>query len=569
MPNSFFLRRQAGRETTGVRFGGYTVFKKISFFSTTFFALFMIWPSAFATQPLRFGPLVLTDGFQRFVDALPIPPRIQITKDSNPDLAITLGQITAQLHRDLPPTQEWGYNGTSPGPIIEVESGKTIRVHWRNQLPATHVLPLPTGLSMDVTKLPDVRAVTHLHGAAVSQPSITDSAHNNDGWPDLWTTNGQEQVAEYPNNQTARTLWYHDHAMGSTGRNVAAGLAGMYIIHDEYERSLNLPSGNYEIPLLIRSRGMNSDGSLFYSQDIGSEFYGNSVEVNGKLWPFLNVEPRKYRFRFLNASNARTYAMKLTDQNDQSDGPAFFQIGSDGGFLQDTAIINDPADANSPRLTLAPAERADVIIDFSKYAGHSFMLENNNLDPGDNEIALPEIMVINVGTTLSAPDKSTLPMHMKRIKRIDVKSAKLTRQIVFGQMTMPDGSAMLQLNGKDWMDPITEKPELGSTEIWELVDTLTDIHPFHIHLVTFQVLDRTPFDLTAFTTTGKINYTGPPELPAPNEMGWKDVVRVFPNYVTRIIMKFQPYSGYYVYHCHILEHEDMDMMRPFLVTAPH
>ena len=124
--------------------------------------------------------------------------------------------------------------------------------------------------------MPDVRMVTHLHGAAVSESDPMDRAHNNDGWPDAWIRQGQEQIAEYPNPQTARTLWYHDHAMGETGRNVAAGLAGMYIIHDDYERSLNLPSGKYEIPLLIRSHGVNSDGTLYYTNDIGNEYYGNS-----------------------------------------------------------------------------------------------------------------------------------------------------------------------------------------------------------------------------------------------------------------------------------------------------
>jgi spore coat protein A len=540
---------------------------KISFFFAGLFAAVSIWPNAFATSP-RIKQRDHEVTFTRFVDPLPIPTRIQINSTSNPDLPITIDQISAQLHRDLPQTTEWGYNGTSPGPTIEVERGTSLRVHWQDHLPTTHVLPAPTGLGMAIMNMPDVRAVTHLHGAVVSQPTINDSAHNSDGWPDLWITNGQEQVAEYPNNQSARMLWYHDHAMGSTGRNVAAGLAGMYIIRDDYERSLNLPSGNYEIPLMIRSRGINGDGSLFYSSDIGNEFYGNAVEVNGKLWPFLNVEPRKYRFRIVNASNARTFAMKLTDLNDQSGGPAFFQIGSDGGFLENTATFNDPTDANSPRLTLAPAERADVIIDFSKYAGHSYVLDNNNLDPGDNEIALPQIMVFNVGTAVTTPDTSSLPMKMAPIKKMKPADATVTRQIVFGQMTMPDGSTMLQLNGKDWNDPVTERPTLGATEVWELVDTLTDIHPFHIHLVNFQVLDRTPFDVDAFNATGKLNYTGPAEPPQPGETGWKDVVRVFPKYVTRIIMKFEPYAGHYVYHCHILEHEDMDMMRPFETVTP-
>jgi spore coat protein A len=290
--------------------------------------------------------------FTRFVD--PLPTLTHIDGTQTPEFSISISQITAQLHRDLPSSQIWGYNGSSPGPVIDVEAGHPIRVHWQNNLPTTHVLAAPTGFEADVTSLPDVRTVTHLHGAAIEEPSITDKLHNNDGWPDAWITPGQEQISDYPNVQDARILWYHDHALGSTGRNVAAGLVGMYLIHDDYERSLNLPSGNYELPLVIQARGISGDGSIFYTQTISNEFYGNAVSVNGKLWPYLNVEPRKYRFRVLNTSNARTYAMKLTDQADQSPGPAFYQIGSDGGLsvpISSSIFQNTQATATCSRTT--------------------------------------------------------------------------------------------------------------------------------------------------------------------------------------------------------------------------
>ena len=423
-------------------------------------------------------------------------------------------------------------------------------------------------MDMGATPLPDVRAVTHLHGAMVSQPSITDKLHDNDGWPDAWIVPGEEQIAQYPNNQSARMLWYHDHAMGETGRNVAAGLAGAYLIRDPLERSLNLPRGKYEIPLIIQSKGINIDGSLYYSRDISSEYYGNSVFVNGKLYPYINVEPRKYRFRILNASNARTFGLKLFEAPAlTSPGPAFYQIGSDSGFLEHTVVVNDPTDPNALLLTMAPAERADVIIDFSKSSGKNFLLRNLALpDGGDHELPLPQIMLFKVGTTVTEADTSQIPNFIRPIRRMEASEAIKTRQIIFNQINMANGSPMLQLNGKAWMDPIEEKPVLGSTEVWELVDALPDSHPFHIHLVEFQVLDRRPFDLDAYTKTGKINYTGPVENPDANEMGQKDVVRIYPSMVTRIIMKFAPYAGYYVYHCHILEHEDMDMMRPYQVV---
>jgi len=156
---------------------------------------------------------------------------------------------------------------------------------------------------------------------------------------------------------------------------------------------------------------------------------------------------------------------------------------------------------------------------------------------------------------------------MKPLVHLLEKDASVTRRIVFSQETSPDGTTMLTLNGKRWEDPIVEKPQVGDTEIWELDNTLIDIHPFHIHLVQFQVLDRRLFDVQEFLAHGDIKYLDTADAPDDNELGWKDTVRVLPQMVNRIIMKFLPFEGYYVYHCHILEHEDMDMMRPFQVIA--
>jgi len=499
---------------------------------------------------------------QKYVDELPLPPSIKVQDDQ---LNINLTQFSLQLHRDLPAVAAWGYNGSSPGPTIEVESNQKVQIHWKNELPTTHIFATPSG-SMD-TDLPDVRNVTHLHGAIVTESDPMNRVQNNDGWPDAWNVSGQEQMAEYPNKQSARTLWYHDHAIGETGRNVAAGLVGLYEIHDPYERSLNLPKGKFEIPLVFQSQAVVS-GARLYSKDITVEFYGNYESVNGKIYPFLNVEPRKYRFRFVNASNARTLAMKLIDSTDQSSGPAFYQIGTDSGFLQDTAVLNDPADPSSIRLTMAPAERADVIIDFSQYKGRNFILKNNSITDPDGELQIPELMMFKVGTTLSEVDTSSLPIKMATIEPIKEKDASNIRTIKLTVMTMADGSTMQMINGKMWRDPVDEKPILGSTEIWQIVNGSRYVHPLHVHLVQFQILDRTPFDPVAYEKDGSINVSGPVELPDPNERGWKDVVRASPYHTTRIIMRFGPYTGHYVYHCHILEHEDMDMMRPFDVVAP-
>ena len=513
---------------------------------------------------LALAPTLGQYGFQKFVDELPTLPRIQAEEGA--EITIRISQIQAQFHRDLPPQPAWGYNGSSPGPVIEVESGHQLRVHWKNELPAKHIFAAPAGAMTQGQ--PDTKAVTHLHGLAVQQNSTTDKVYNNDGWPDLWTVTGEEQITEYPNTESARLLWYHDHSLGDTGRNVAAGLAGMYIIRDDFERSLNLPSGNYEVPLIIQGQGFNADGSRFYTRDISAEFYGNSTTVNGKLYPYMNVEPRKYRFRILNGSNARTYALQLLDFKSLVPGPKFFQVGSDGGFLQDLVVLNDPDDPDSPRLTLAPAERADVVIDFSKFAGHDLLLHNNSLDPGDGEMPLPHVMLFKVGSALPAPDTSEVPSHLQTVIRYPEADAVKVRRIEFGSMKMADGHDMLLLNHKAWHDKVEEFPVLGSTEIWELVNTLPDAHPFHIHLIEFQVLDRRSFDVAQYAKTGAVVYVDTAVPPDGNEMGWKDVVRVTPGMVTRIIMKFGPYAGHYVYHCHILEHEDMDMMRPFDVIAP-
>jgi spore coat protein A, manganese oxidase len=189
-------------------------------------------------------------------------------------------------------------------------------------------------------------------------------------------------------------------------------------------------------------------------------------------------------------------------------------------------------------------------------------------DDPESEIVIPQIMLFKVAGKVTAPDTSSLPMHLKPIAKLSPDKAAATRNIVLDQMTMPDGSIMMMLNNKGWRDPIDEKPVLGTTEVWQIVDAMKITHPFHIHLVEFQVLDRRPFDIDEFHKSGKIVFTGEAEKPDANEQGWKDTVRATGRHVTRIIMRFAPFPGFYVYHCHILEHEDMDMMRPFQIVEP-
>ncbi len=488
----------------------------------------------------------------KYVDPLPRLPRLIVGNRNQ--IQVTLGQVRTRFYRDLPETLAWGYDGITPGPTIEVESGHPVRVFWKNDLPSPHVIASDDGPGPGMPapapghEIPDVRAVTHLHGAVVSETNPMDRVYNNDGWPDAWNVRGQTQIADYPNPESSRLLWYHDHAMGATARNVYAGLAGMYIIRDSFERSLNLPKDEYEIPMILQTKGFNNDGSLYYPRKITSEVYGSAITVNGKVWPFQNVEPRRYRLRLLNGANARSFTLRLIDANDESLGPVFYQIGSDGGFLQNTLAIRD--------LILAPAERADVIVDFSQSAGKTFLLQNNAVsDDGDAQLYLPEVMIFKVGTQLSNTDSSSLPNTLRAIPKFDLKQVAQTRKIVLTQKNMPGMAPMMMLNDKMWEDPTEEKPVLGTTEIWELINTLPDYHPFHLHLVQFQVIDRRPLNSVIAV------------LPDENERGWKDTVRLPPKSVTRIVMRFGPFTGHYVYHCHILEHEDMGMMRPFDVVA--
>jgi len=528
---------------------------------------------------------------RKFDDALPIPSLLRPSGmlKGVPFYEVKMTQFRQQLHHGMPPTTLWGYNGTYPGPTFDVRRGSPIAVRWENELPGTHFLPIDTTLHGAEANVPQVRTVVHLHG----MNSLPDS----DGYPDAWFTNGFKQtgpyfknkIYNYPNDHEATTLWYHDHTMGITRLNVYAGLAGLYLIRDNNEDSLGLPRGEYEIPLVIQDRFFNTDGSLLYPvQTPGDpdtrvppvwipEFFGDTVLVNGKVWPYLEVEPRKYRFRFLNGSNARVYHMTLqesteTGQRLNRPGPVFQQIGSDSGFL--------PAAVTRTDLLMAPAERIDVVVDFSGLGGKTFVLDNDAKAPypdGD-DIVPGDVMMFKVSRRAAGPDKSRVPAVLNTIPLIDPASAVTTRDIVLSELDSADpyvNPIMAMINGAMWSDPVTETPKAGTTEIWRLINMTGDAHPIHIHLVEFQVLDVQPFDQDQYPTS--LVFTADPAAPANYERpAWKDTVVSLPGTVTRIIMKFDLPAGTpvsagekfrYVYHCHILEHEENDMMRPFDVIG--
>ena len=508
-----------------------------------------------ATPP-KFRTQLNASTLTQFVDALPMPEIVQpVGKRPSPDdpalqlpyYRVAMREFEGRVHRDLKPTLLWGYASSSPGPTFETRGGQGLLVEWVNELPEKHFLPVDHSIHGAEGDKPEVRAVVHLHGAKAPAES--------DGYPENWYVPGKSSISHYPNRQDAAMLWYHDHALGINRLNVFAGLFGAFFVRDEFEDSLNLPRGKYEIPLMICDRIFDPGGQLNYpvSDDPKApwvpEVFGDAVLLNGKLFPYLEVEPRKYRFRVLNAANGRFFRLTL------SNGQSFKQIGTDQGLL--------PAPVPLTRVTIAPGERVDLIIDFSEHdasgsGGANIVLKN------DNFLNLMQFRVARK----AAHDDSALPQTLRAVPKIPESSAVKTRTLTLGQtVDSINRPTMMLLNNAHWSMPVTENPVLDSTEIWSLVNLTDDSHPIHLHLVRFQILDRRPIVTSIHWEPGQFRYTGPAVGPGPGEAGWKDTVRADPGMVTRIIVKFEGYTGRYVWHCHILEHEDNEMMRPFDVVA--
>jgi spore coat protein A len=484
-----------------------------------------------------------------FVDPLPIPAVLQPNElrpsplDANlkiPYYRLPMRQAETKLHRDLKPTRFWGFNSTLPGPTIESRSGQGLLVEWANELPSSHLLPVDHNLEGAEADKPLVRAVVHLHGGRVPPES--------DGYPENWFVPGKSSLCFYPNNQEASTLWYHDHAMGINRLNIYAGLFGLFLIRDAFEDGLDLPAGKYEIPLLLCDRQLDAESQLFYPVSPDPklpwvpEVFGDAALVNGKISPYLEVEPRLYRFRILNAANGRFFHLALSNQLE------FQQIGSDQGLLA--------APVSMKRLTVAPGERADVIVDFSKNAGEQIVLQSDSLRAMQFRVSAKASVAV-----------AAIPQALRPVTRTPESAATKTRELLLEETDDGAGNpTIMLLNRTRWMAPVTENPALDSTEIWSLVNGTDDSHPIHLHLVRFQVLDRQNFYVMNYLRKRELKFTGPPVPPDPNEMGWKDTVRAEPGMVTRIIVRFDGYPGRYVWHCHILEHGDNEMMRPFEIV---
>ncbi|MGA7521390.1 MAG: multicopper oxidase [Acidobacteriaceae bacterium] len=528
------------------------------------------------SPPIPSPPLPV---LQRYVDPLRLPRRMEPLRSGRDgdEYIIRLREFSRPLHSQLPPTRLWGFEGEYPGPTFEAWRGRPVVTEWRNQLPTQHLFAVDRHIHGARPPAPAVRTVTHLHGACTSSFS--------DGLPENWITPGQSVRYNWPNVQQSATLWYHDHAMGITRLNVYAGLSGFYLLRDEQERALNLPAGDYEIPLVVQDRTIDAQGQLVYAPTFedgvplppgvwGSEFFGTFPLVNGSIYPYLEVEPRPYRLRVLNACNSRFMRLFLNLAKSTTDIPnlvKFHQIGSDGGLLSAPVAME--------KLLLGPAERADLIVDFSGLAGKTIMMANDAPAPfpGWSMLTVPrdpidEFMQFRVVRPLRNRTAFSLPPAHPASPPADDPSIPVRDFTLSESFDAKGRSLGMHINNKGYEDPVTEIVRLDSVEKWRFINTTDDTHPMHLHLVQFRILERQGYDVPTMQAHAKLRLVGLRRAPAPNEVGRKDTALVYPGEVLSIIVHFEGYTGRYVYHCHMVEHEDNDMMRPFVVipaeTAP-
>jgi len=556
----------------------------------------------------------------KYVDPLPVPPVVP---------AGTPLSMDAGMHNFAPnggaglagwtAGPAWGYNGASYlGPTRETTRGTPVSFPAANNL-GQHPLAPAIDTSIHGALPADVnspRASVHLHGGNTEAGS--------DGHPEDVILPGDARMYHYANDQEAATLWYHDHALGITRLNVMAGLAGFYLLRDAFDTGqatnpLGLPSGPYEVPLVIQDRSFNPDGSLLYPvQGVtpthprwAPEFFGDVAVVNGVAWPNLTVDRGLYRFRLLNGSNARFYNLRFS----RGQVPAVYQIGSDGGLL------NAPVPLN--QVLIAPGERLDLLVDFSRLRpGTRVELINDAPSPfpdGPRALRLGgaplrEIMQFTVGT--AAGFTGPLPAGLRGGASQPASISPLPAPALVRNMTLVEvldpvvGAPLMALvNNLPFDATNVARPAVNTVEQWNIINTTVDAHPIHLHLVQFQLLGRQRFNSPAYLAAfngaltqggcaglpdpcaaGNGPWTAPAgapsadgfvqgaiQPPSPGEAGWKDTVIAYPGEITRIVVPFgagaapnlpfgASFTGPYVWHCHILEHEDNEMMQRYEVV---
>ncbi|GAB4828789.1 Multicopper oxidase lpr2 [Ancistrocladus abbreviatus] len=576
---------------------------EISAFVQLYFSVVIIGVGMSKYNLVNGESMVNATRLKMFVDDLPNMPKLFGYEDVGGKLvskSLTIGMFRKKwkFHRDLPPTDVFAYgtskrSATVPGPTIEAHHGIDTYVMWENHLPLPHILPwdptIPTAIPADKKGVP---TVVHLHGS-ITEPE-------SDGHASAWFTSAFKETGpkwtkktyHYTNKQQPGNLWYHDHAMGLTRVNILAGLLGAYVIRQpKVESPLRLPYGDeFDHQLLIFDRSFYVNGSIYMNQTGNNptihpqwqpEYFGDVIVVNGKAWPYMNVRRRKYRFRIRNASNARFFRLYFTN------GLDFVHVGSDSAYLNKPVVTN--------QTFIAPSEIADVIVDFSKSKSNTVILANNAPYPypsGDpvNE-ANSKVMkfIINPKPEF---DESRIPHKLLEYPHPNLSSAVRSRFITLYEYTSDiDEPTHLFINGLSFEDPVTETPVVGSSEVWYVINLTEDNHPLHIHFALFSVLEQVKLvkleefkkcmnklndakrcNVNKHAVGQKIDVAAP-------ERGWKNVYKMMPGFVTKLLVRFSyihsnssyPFDATaepgYAYHCHILDHEDNVMMRPLkLVT---
>ncbi|MFE0646624.1 multicopper oxidase family protein [Streptomyces sp. NPDC058877] len=446
--------------------------------------------------------------------AVAVPPAFSVRMPRLPELSptSTLGGVDwyrvvlkESVHEVLPGSQTRAltFDGHFPGPVIRARTGRPVVIRHHN------------ALSDPVS--------VHLHGGSVSQA--------NDGGPMDTFDPGSSRTYTYLNRQPGAPLWFHDHAHHLESEHVYRGLSGSYLLSDETERSLPLPRGQYEVPLALRDAHFDEAGQLLYVMD---DVFGRSTLLaNGRPTPYFPVAARKYRFRLLNSSNMRFFQLRL------SDGGSMVQIGSDGGLLERPHVTDS--------IGLSPAERADVVIDFSRYRVGSQVVLENTLGPGTPE----EVgRVLRFDVVRSAEDPSSVPEVLRTLPAVaSLPAPAVHRSIVLSMDEDGREEPRGLMDGKVWqMGRIDQTIRHGDSEIWTVTNANKIIpHNFHMHLVQFRVLERNGGPVGA------------------EEAGLKDTVRLFPGETVKLHATFNTYRGTYVYHCHLLDHSAMGMMANFRV----
>lgn len=516
---------------------------------------------------------------------------------------------TFEATRGIPVYVNW-QNRISDSHMFAVDP----TLHWADpnnmgmDWPTDLTVPYPPGYPEAQSPVP---LIPHLHGGEVQSTY--------DGNPDSWFTinavhgpeyntardgnGGNSALFIYPNSQEQATLWYHDHALGVTRINVMAGLAGFYLLSDPADTvEPLLPSGEYDMPLVFQDRNFLTDGSFYFPADEATnpdvhpywspEFFGEVSMVDGLVWPNMDVKQGVYRFRLLDGSNARFYHLYFENNME------FTQIATDGGFLEEAVDMTS--------LLIAPGERAEILVDFSGIpTGTTIRLLNDANGPyPDGDPVDPETMGQLMQFTVigeAGYDLPDLPDELNTIPTLPAPDN--TRVLTLTEVQGPGGPLEVLLDGQKWGAPISELPVLGTTEDWVIFNPTADTHPIHLHLVQFQLVARQTFDPIYFDDWRTLNGRDPtmdldsalenptvnvadyttyltnlPIYPSANEQGWKDTIQMNPGEVTTIRVRFTAQDGSqfpfdategpgYVWHCHILDHEDNEMMRPYKVVA--